>query len=198
MELRFRIETAVKISGARLAVERALHPEVYVNSARVEWSTTSDYWVDECFQTIVLPDLEAGTHTRSLTFGDWTRQGLPFYSGNVTYEAMLDASPGSYRVSIPKFEGTLVTVDLDGQRVGPVSYPPLELELGALAVGPHKLHLTVYGNRVNAFGPVHCSNQHLEWLGPNSYRTKGSEWAYEYQIRPMGLLVAPTIERKIS
>lgn len=233
VELRFTIETAVKVVSPRLAVERSFAPEILLDSAVVAWSPTTDHWVDDCLQPIALPDLEPGLHVvsvvvpfsrkselewlyllgdfgvelagrnarlteppRTLSFGDWTRQGLPFYAGNVTYHAtiQINSKDGEQRISIPKFAGTLVTVDADGSRVGPVSYPPFNLGLGRLTPGEHRLDLTVYGNRANAFGPVHCCNEHLEWLGPNSYRTVGHEWAYEYQIRPMGLLVAPSIE----
>jgi hypothetical protein len=146
----------------------------------------------------------AGRHARlvepprSLAFGDWTTQGLPFYAGNVTYHAEFDSERGGISVVTDKFSGALTTVGLDGARVGHIAFPPFELDLGDVPSGSHRLDITVFGNRANAFGPLHCSNTHLEWLGPNSYRTQGREWAYEYMIRPMGLLVAPSIETAVA
>lgn len=142
----------------------------------------------------------AGRHTRlvaaprTLAFGDWTSQGFPFYAGNLTYHTSFKAKGQRMRLVAPKFSGALLTVNLDGKRVGPVAFPPFELDLGNVAHGSHNLDITVFGNRANAFGPIHCSNAQLEWLGPNSYRTEGNEWAYEYMIRPMGLLVAPSLQ----
>lgn len=142
----------------------------------------------------------AGRHARlvapprSLAFGDWTSQGLPFYAGNVTYHTEFESEESAISVVADKFSGALTTVDLDGARAGHMAFPPFELDLGILSKGHHRLDITVFGNRANAFGPLHCSNTSLEWLGPNSYRTEGREWAYEYMIRPMGLLVAPSIE----
>ena len=146
----------------------------------------------------------AGRHARlvapprSLAFGDWTSQGLPFYAGNVTYHAEFESKKSAITVVADKFSGTLATVDLDGKRAGHMAFPPFELGLGTVSKGRHRLDITVFGNRANAFGPLHCSNTTLEWLGPNSYRTEGREWAYEYMIRPMGLLVAPSIETTFS
>ena len=55
----------------------------------------------------------------------------------------------------------------------------------------HRLDVTAYGNRVNAFGAVHNANEKLTWFGPQAWRQTGAAWAYEYQLRPMGVLVAP-------
>ena len=55
------------------------------------------------------------------------------------------------------------------------------------------LELTLYGSRQNCFGALHnCSN--AKWIGPNYWYTSGSDWAYEYQLKDMGILKSPVIE----
>ena len=56
------------------------------------------------------------------------------------------------------------------------------------------LFITAYGNRVNAFGPVHHTNPDMKWVGPGAWRSKGNDWTYGYTLKPMGILVAPTIK----
>lgn len=59
------------------------------------------------------------------------------------------------------------------------------------------LDLTVFGNRVNAFGQLHNTNAKGNyWYGPGSWRSRGDGWADEYQLRPMGILTAPLMERR--
>jgi hypothetical protein len=129
---------------------------------------------------------------RDLAFGDWTTQGLPFYAGNVTYHCRLDGAGEPMAVHLPAFKGALVGVALDGRDVEPIAFAPYERELGHLE-GPHDLDLIVYGNRVNAFGPVQNADPRWTWFGPNAWRTDGDDWAYQYQLKPMGLLVAPRL-----
>ncbi|OAM90468.1 glycosyl hydrolase [Termitidicoccus mucosus] len=132
---------------------------------------------------------------RRLAFGDWTTQGLPFYTGNVTYHGALTA--GGIDALAVKFDGVgaaLLTVALDGDPARPVAFAPLRAELGRLAKGKHRLDITAFGHRHNAFGPLHNTDRELRWLGPDAWRSRGGDWAYQYQLRPMGILSAPRIQ----
>jgi hypothetical protein len=132
---------------------------------------------------------------KTLAWGDWTRQGLPFYAGNLTYHARLrsDGQPISLRA--PWFANPLLTVELDGKRVGAIAFDPFRLDLGAVAAGEHRLDLTCYGNRANAFGAVHNSDPQWCWWGPDSWQTSGDAWSYEYRLWPQGVTSAPQMER---
>lgn len=142
-----------------------------------------------------------GRHTRitapvrTLAFGDWTRQGLPFYAGTITYHCTIQGCGAAMAVRTPKFKAPLLSVALNGRKVGAIAFAPFQLELGTVAQGAHTLDITVYGNRINAFGCLHNANEKTTWFGPNAWRTVGDEWAYEYQLKPMGLLVAPHVLR---
>ncbi len=130
---------------------------------------------------------------RELAFGDWVHQGLPFYAGNLTYHIPVNGIGREIGVHFPKFKAPLLAVALDGKRLGPVAFRPFRIGLGSLG-GEHDLDVTAYGNRINAFGQLHNSHPDFRWYGPNSWRTTGDIWAYEYQLEPMGILSAPRVE----
>ena len=125
-----------------------------------------------------------------LPFGDWTSQGLPFYAGSVTYHSIITGDGRPVRLQFPKFKNPLLTVAVDDGEPRPVAFAPFEIDLGPLD-GEHRVAITAFGNRANAFGPVHHTNDALTWVGPAAWRTTGANWAYEYQLKRMGLLAAP-------
>jgi hypothetical protein len=128
-----------------------------------------------------------------LSFGDWVHQGLPFYAGNVTYHCKAICQQGALELEASHFRSPLLSVSLDGVEKGKIAFAPYKLHLGEVAQGEHKVDITAYGNRVNTFGTVHNSNRSTTWFGPNAWRTVGSSWAYEYQLREMGVLTTPRV-----
>ena len=130
---------------------------------------------------------------KTASYTDLTCQGFPFYGGNVTYKIPFVSDGGEVKVSATMFRAPVLKVAVDGKEMGHIAYAPYERSLGELPAGEHMLELTVFGNRVNTFGTLHNCNQKEEWFGPNSWRTEGDEWAYEYQLRPTGLLKAPVL-----
>jgi hypothetical protein len=128
-----------------------------------------------------------------LSFGDWVHQGLPFYAGNVTYHCKAICEQGALELEASHFRSPLLSVALDGVEKGKIAFAPYKLNLGNVAEGEHKVDITAYGNRVNTFGTVHNSNRSTTWFGPNAWRTTGSSWAYEYQLRETGVLTTPRV-----
>jgi hypothetical protein len=94
------------------------------------------------------------------------------------------------RIRFAHFKAPLLSVDVHGELLGKVAFPPFELDLPE---GEHRLDITVYGNRANAFGQLHNCNPKLWWPGPASWRSDGDHWCYEYRLKPMGILVAPVV-----
>lgn len=131
---------------------------------------------------------------KTLPYGDWTRNGLPFYAGNVDYTIRLPEQPVS-SIQIPFFKGALVDCFKGNRLIGSAAFPPYSIELPGMNAGA-ALTLRVYGNRVNSFGQIHNTDEHRnDWVrfGPLGYRSEGRDWAYEYQLRPMGILTAPLL-----
>jgi hypothetical protein len=131
---------------------------------------------------------------RALAFGDWVHQGLPFYAGNVTYHCPIETDGGCLTLEATQFKNTLLSVSLDGAEKGKIAFAPYTLDLGFTEEGKHALQITAFGNRINAFGQVHnCDDDYL-WFGPDSWRTEGNRWSYQYNLKPMGILISPKLQ----
>ena len=130
---------------------------------------------------------------RSLGFGSWGGQGLPFYAGNVTYHLTAEIDPATPELGLQlrEWRGPVVTVAVDGAATQTIAFPPYRTELGPVAPGKRAFAVTVYGNRVNAFGQLHLARPDYKWTGPHSYRVSGWEWSNALQLKPMGLLAPP-------
>jgi len=127
-----------------------------------------------------------------LYFEDVTRQKLGFYGGNIKYSFKINGG-GKKTLEISKYRGAVIKVFVDGEEKGYIDFPPHRLSLGDLAEGEHTVDLVLYGNRMNTFGQLHKTNEHLEWTGPDSWRTKGRFWTDEYQLTRFGILTAPRL-----
>jgi len=130
---------------------------------------------------------------RSLGFGDISRQGLPFYGGNLIYHLEADIPADKFTLRASQYRGHLLKVKVDGKDYGPLVYSPYEMEIPA-GKGRHKIDLVYFGSRINTFGQLHCVERNPRfWWGPNSWRTAGANWSYEYQFWPQGVLKSPEI-----
>lgn len=167
--------------------------EVPFNSkTNVEWSyLLGDFGVkvSGSHATIIEP-------VKTLSFGDWTNQGLPFYAGNVIYHCEVSCEKGELDIEVPQFRNPLLSVSFDNGKVGQIAFAPYKLNLGPVDAGKHNVDITAFGNRVNTFGTLHNCNKSTTWFGPNAWRTIGNSWAYEYQLKPIGILIKPTVRNK--
>lgn len=125
---------------------------------------------------------------RKLAFGDWTTQGLPFYGGNVTYRCVSPVDGNN--IQLPQLQATTAKVQSLGD-TGRIYRPPFSTNLPIKTGKP--IDITVFGHRANCFGPVHLSQPLVKWLGPGSYRTKGTMFSPEYKLQPLGILSSPII-----
>ncbi|MBR6620006.1 MAG: hypothetical protein IKK85_06655 [Clostridia bacterium] len=143
-------------------------------------------------------DLKGRTYTitapvRELEFGDWTRQGLPFYGGNVTYKFTVQGGEDELHVMVPHFEQPVCTLTVDGKRMGTIALSPYTAPLGKLSEGEHSVELTAYGNRYNTFAALHMADPACRWYGPDAWRRRGTRKAYEYQIKKAGITTTPML-----
>jgi len=131
-----------------------------------------------------------------LTFGDYTHQGLPFYSGNLTYNCTFDShGGGATAIQVPRFASPVLVAAVDDNKAGCIAYEPHIIALEDLEPGEHKLSITSYGNRANAFGPVHLPTGLTNWYGPNAWRTDFDWWCREYNLVKMGVLETPKVKK---
>lgn len=135
---------------------------------------------------------------KTLAFGDITVQGLPFYGGNIEYQIPVEVpADGLLKVQASRFRAPLLKAALDEGKEEVIAFSPYSAVLNAEA-GSHILKLTSFGNRINTFGTLHNCNDTEPWPGPNAWRTTKEQWAYEYQIKPTGILKAPEILNILS
>ncbi len=127
-----------------------------------------------------------------LKFESITEQGLPFYGGNISYIIPFECGSG-VSIRAGEYHGALITAKVDDKPAGRIIYPPYKLTVNNLSEGSHCLKLTLFGNRVNCFGPVHRTVDG-GWLGPDSWKTQGDQWTYNYCLKTIGLTEKPEIE----
>ena len=130
-----------------------------------------------------------------LAFDKLETQGLPFYGGNVTYHLEVEAN-GALSVTATNYYGALIGVSVDGADNGRIIYPPYTLLAEDIGSGTHKVDITLYGHRFNAFGAVHLTDNRHSWHGPDAWRSEGCRWSYEYTLRPVGIIASPVIKVK--
>lgn len=129
--------------------------------------------------------------------GDITRQGMPFYTGNLEYvfSFNVEEEKTEYYVHVPHFEAPLLAASVDEGEKVLIAYAPHRTKLGKLKKGVHELKLYVYGNRFNILGTLHNANDDFVWYGPDSFRTKEDDWTDCYRVRPAGIMSAVEIQK---
>lgn len=128
-----------------------------------------------------------------VVFGDLTRQGMPFYGGNLTYRCKFTAPGGHMRLRAQYFSGPLLVAAVDGKRTGSIAFAPYEVDLGDLEAGEHLLEITAFGNRYHTFGQLHNCDRNYSWFASCSWRTKNDRWSDEYMLKELGILVTPEL-----
>jgi hypothetical protein len=78
---------------------------------------------------------------RSLGFGDITRQGLPFYGGNLVYHLEAETNGPGLTVNASNYRGHLLKVRVDGNDYGPLGYSPYKKEIAGAGKGRHNIDL---------------------------------------------------------
>ena len=146
-----------------------------------------DFGVKVCgvTKTVVPP-------VRRLGFGDVAAQNLPFYTGNIDYHFDVETTKSAL-LRAAHVRGALMRVFVDGQDRGAIAFSPYALRLDHLTPGRHRITLRLYGVRQNGFGQLHHTQSVYFYQSPDSWRSEGDLWTYEYQFKPMGVLRSPEI-----
>lgn len=175
--------------------ENILEAEVPIGKrTMVEWAyLLGDFGVEVCGKnTKIVPKRE------KLAFGDIIVQGLPFYTGNITYHIPIETEDGKISIRSGFYVGAMQEAGIDGKEPLPMIYPPYTADLGAVKAGRHRIELSFYNTRYNGFGALHLADEKRPYLNPSSWRTEGDEWCYEYMLRKAGVLAAPIITQKVE
>jgi len=116
--------------------------------------------VDKGF--VIVPDrtlrLGAGEGADPAAKAGWNDQGFPFYAGAVSYRFAyrLDQPRGRYRVSLPKWHGSVAEVRVNGQVAGHIAAPPFQCDVTRhMRRAVNTVEVTVIGTLKNTLGPHH-------------------------------------------
>ena len=100
---------------------------------------------------------------KELEVGDWTRQGLPFYSGSVIYRQTVKVVPKKGQrvfVEIPEYAGVCFRVLVNGKSIESKGWAPYEVDItDAIDCEKVDLAIEVFAHRRNSFGPLHLKGR---------------------------------------
>ncbi|MCC5929550.1 MAG: hypothetical protein JJU28_09920 [Cyclobacteriaceae bacterium] len=102
------------------------------------------------------------TPAAALKTGDWTTQGMPMYSGEVSYSTTWQLSAEEKEkmdvcfVQLNDWQGILATVKVNDADAGIIGWPPYNIEINKyLKSGENSITITVFGSLKNMMGPHH-------------------------------------------
>lgn len=121
---------------------------------------------------------------RRLHCGDLTAQGLPFYSGTVSYR-LAPLPRGQYRMAMPSIGGSCAAVG-SGEQREVLLWPWQQTQVRADADVTVEVVLT----RQNTFGPLHRFPRKQPYTAPDSFRNASRR---RYCLYPTGLLKRPKL-----
>jgi hypothetical protein len=133
----------------------------------------------------------------TLRLGDWTEQGLAFYSGSVAYKQTIQ--PGRQAgehvvVKLPDYRGVAARVIVNGRSAGVIGWEPNEVDItGCVVEGENDLRIEIIGHRRNSHGPLHHAQKWPTWTGPGEFVAGGNNWHDGYQLVPCGLMKPPVL-----
>jgi hypothetical protein len=141
-----------------------------------------------------------------LSLGTWTNQGLPFYSGNVTYHTTYEhnAKTKSRRMlSFQKFTATAISVKINESEPLITAWPQYHVDITEyLKPGGNKIEIKLLSSRRNSFGPLHLADEAPPFIVPQSYRRPENNppnyaevipWDDKYRLIDYGMVESPVI-----
>jgi len=93
-----------------------------------------------------------------LSLGPWNKQGCPLYGHGVSYAQSFEVGrpSGKYRVTLPKWFGTVSKVTVNGKVAGYIHHQPWERDVTELIKpGLNRIEVVVFGSLKNPLGPHH-------------------------------------------
>ncbi len=162
----------------------------YYRRGSLEWMyILGDFGVKlaGCEKTITEKPLKIG-------FGSIAYQGFPFYGGNITYKLPFEAEEEALiKVKASAYRGMFMKAAKNGEESENIAFAPYECRLGKAKKGKNEIKIKLFGNRHNTFACLHNANTATYYFGPDSWRSDGDAWGYEYFTKDFGILKSPII-----
>lgn len=125
----------------------------------------------------------------SLGLGDWTKQGYPFYAGQMEYTATFDWSASTRGQAILQLVGLkapIAGVYINGRFCGRIALPPYEIDINPwIQPGKNQLRIVVTNSLRNLLDPLH--HLRVDFIaGPETF-SDPNNWQDEYNLVPQGI-----------
>ncbi|MHC4873906.1 MAG: glycosyl hydrolase [Planctomycetota bacterium] len=134
---------------------------------------------------------------QQLKVGSWVKQGLPFYSGSVTYLTSVRKKIKKNQklfLKLPGWKGSCVRIFIDGRMAGTLGWQPHEVDLTPfINSDTFDLGIEIISHRRNSHGPLHHAEPYPDWTGPDQFVTTGIKWDDRYMLVPVGLTANPVL-----
>ncbi|MDP4185688.1 MAG: glycosyl hydrolase, partial [Bacteroidota bacterium] len=188
------------------SIQKVAIPASYFVSGKNDLELTVDFSEDKNLETLYLIgnfgvklDGSVRTLTRlpeKIKVGNLTEQGLPFYTGNVTYKIPVTekfAKNERLFFSVPEFEAACIKVHTPGNSTKMIAWQPYSVEVTKDLQKNNYLLVDFVLTRRNSFGPLHALPLHAGAYGPDNFVTGGDNFTMSYELYPSGLLAEPFI-----
>lgn len=166
VELAFRYNTDIELENLMLAGDFAVYP------------------IDPA-AGMLADNLQLTALPPQITAGPWAENGLPFYTGRLTYyaSAVSDGAPCVLDLSHIRALGCGVTAG--GQRTVRLC-PPFVFDLSSVIhAGENALEIELIPGRKNLLGPLHVENP--SFTDPDDFRFDCPRWQEAYALHTFGL-----------
>ena len=134
-----------------------------------------------------------------LKLGSWLGQGLPFYSGNITYHSDFKFNYSPYKrylLDIPNIAATLSEVRINNNEPVIIGMTDGLKDITAyLHDGKNSIEIKLFGSRRNAFGPLHITEDEPFIIGSLTFQYDAENWQEAYKLVDYGLLATPVIHQ---
>lgn len=120
---------------------------------------------------------------------DICNQGLPHYTGAISYTIPLGNIAKERKLELGKFGGAVISVNA-GDHSETLCFPPFKTLIPAKA---DNAKITVWLTRRNLFGPLHLIPSEQSHIGPDSFRSTDGEYRESPVLSNSGLLQSPIL-----
>lgn len=129
-----------------------------------------------------------------INFTPLCNQGMPFYSGNISYKSKFYSEECVAEIVVENFAAPCIKVLIDGNDAGLIAFSPFSVKT-RLSQGEHQIELICYGNRNNTFGPIHNKriNDPYYYITPSSWDYEEGNFSENYVFQETGILESPII-----
>lgn len=138
-------------------------------------------------QPLTARNLQIAALPDRITGGSWAENGLPFYTGRVTYFYEWEDSGEACVLDLSGMMALSCVVTHNGQRMVKLC-PPFVFDLSdSIKPGKNRLEIELCAGRKNLLGPLHVERPTI--VEPDDFRFDSPYWQDRYMLHTFGLML---------